>query len=106
MSIHLLVAFLGGIVAAAGTVMLAIRFCRAPRIVLAAWALAALGLAVSLGAQALGYHGTFGPGTFRAMQLSAQVLAPLALCLGLAEVSATWIVGCVCARVLPVPLPL
>src|ERR1019366_51863 len=100
MSIHLLVAFLGGIVAAAGTVMLAIRFCRAPRIVLAAWALAALGLAVSLGAQALGYHGTFGPGTFRAMQLSAQVLAPLALCLGLAEVAGRTLAARFAARLL------
>ena len=86
MSIHLLVAFVGCVAAVAGTVMLALRLCRTPRIVLAAWALAALGLAVALGAQALGAHGTFGPGTFRAMGLGAQVLAPLALCLGLAEV--------------------
>ncbi|MGO9503249.1 MAG: antibiotic biosynthesis monooxygenase [Streptosporangiaceae bacterium] len=86
MSIHLLVAFVGCVAAVAGTVMLALRLYRTPRIVLAAWALAVLGLAVALGAQALGAHGTFGPGTFRAMGLGAQVLAPLALCLGLAEV--------------------
>jgi quinol monooxygenase YgiN len=87
MSIHLLVAFLGCVIAAVGTVMLALRFSRAPRIVAAAWALALLGLTVSLGAQALGHHSRFGPGTFRAMELGGQVLAPLALSLGLAEVA-------------------
>jgi quinol monooxygenase YgiN len=87
MSIHLIAAFLGCIVAATATGMLATRLRRPPRLVVAFWTLASLGLAFSLGAQALGYHNGFEPLTFRTMELGAQVVAPLALCLGLAEVA-------------------
>jgi quinol monooxygenase YgiN len=87
MSIHLIAAFAGCIVAATGTGMLVMRLRRPPRLVVAFCALALLGLAASLGAQALGYHNGFGPLTFRAMELGAQVVAPLALGLALAEVA-------------------
>ena len=87
MSIHLIAAFLGCIIAATGTGVLAVRLGRPVRPVVAFWTLASLGLVFSLGAQALGYHNGFGPLTFRTMELGAQVVAPLALCLGLAEVA-------------------
>src|SRR5579862_4128465 len=87
MSIHLIAAFLGCIIAATAAGMLALRLGRPPRLVVAFWTLASLGLAVSLGAQALGYNNGFGPVAFRTMELGAQVVAPLALCLGLAEVA-------------------
>ncbi len=100
MSIHLVLAFLGCMVAAAGTVVLAIRLRRAAGIAVADWALAALGLTVSLGAQALGAHRAFGPGTFRATELGAQVVAPLALCAGLAEVVGRTLAARFAARLL------
>jgi quinol monooxygenase YgiN len=84
--ITLAVAFLGAVVAAVGTGMLAARAIRAPRGDLIAWTFAMLGLAVGLGAVAIGSLSGFGPTAFRAMELGAQVLAPLALCLGLTEV--------------------
>ncbi len=83
--ITLAVAFLGAVVAAVGTGMLAARAIRAPRGDLIAWTFAMLGLAVGLGAVAIGSLSGFGPTAFRAMELGGQVLAPLALCLGLAE---------------------
>src|SRR6202046_1001658 len=85
--ITLVVAFLGSVVAAAGTGVLAARSIRAPRADLIAWTIAMLGLAVGLGALTLGSLMGFGPAVFRAMELGGQVLAPLALCLGLAELA-------------------
>jgi quinol monooxygenase YgiN len=86
MSFHFVVAIVGALVAAAGTGVLASRSARAPNAALIAWVVAAFGLTVSLGAQALGYNIGFGPIAFRAMEIGGQLLAPLALALGLAEV--------------------
>jgi quinol monooxygenase YgiN len=88
MSISVIEALLGCVAAVAGTGVLAFRLARAPRAVVVPWAVAGLGLAVCLGAQVLGFHRGFGPTTFRAMEVGGQVVAPLALCLGLAEVVA------------------
>ena len=52
------------------------------------WAAAALALTVSLAAQSMGFASGFGPATFRAVQLSGLLLAPLWLAWGLAEL--TW----------------
>jgi quinol monooxygenase YgiN len=86
MSFHFVVAIVGALVAAAGMGVLASRSARAPNAALIAWVVAAFGLTVSLGAQALGYNIGFGPIAFRAMEIGGQLLAPMALALGLAEV--------------------
>src|SRR5579875_1123165 len=88
MSLSLIVVVLGAVVAAAGTVTLAARAARRPSPALLAWTAAVLGLAVALGSQAVGYLAGYSALLFRAMELGAQLLAPLALCLGLAEVVA------------------
>jgi hypothetical protein len=88
MAISLAVAFIGSVVAAAGTGVLTVRCFRAPRADVIFMALALLGLTVALGAQTLGNLAGFGPTTFRAMELGGQVLAPIALCLGMAEMAA------------------
>src|SRR5450432_282033 len=87
MSISLLAALAGTVLALAGFIMLAIRCSRAPRTDIFAWTAAMLGLLVALAAQAAGFASGFGPGTFRAVQLGAQVVATLGLALGLAEVA-------------------
>src|SRR6266567_3003770 len=89
MSISLLTAAAGVVVALAGTIALAIRCARMPRADLIAWTCAMFGLAVALAAQAEGFAAGFGPMTFRAVQLGAQVVATLGLALGLAEVAAS-----------------
>lgn len=88
MSAHFLAAVAGALLAGAGCAMLGARFSRAPSTAGAAWTLALLGLFVALVEQALGYHTRFGALTFRGMEIGAQVVAPLALGLGLAEVTA------------------
>jgi quinol monooxygenase YgiN len=85
--ITLVLAFLGAVVAAVGTGVLAARSVRSPRADLIAWTIAMLGLAIGLGAVAVGCLIGFGPASFRAMELAGQVLAPLALALGLAELA-------------------
>jgi quinol monooxygenase YgiN len=100
MSVHFLAAAVGALIGAVGTGLLIARCLRAPRVVLVAWAVALLGLTVSLGAQALGYHAGFGPLSFRAMEIGAQVVAPLALALGLAEVAGKSIVTRFAVRLL------
>ncbi len=52
------------------------------------WAAAALALTVALAAQSVGFASGFGAATFRAVQLSGLLLAPLWLAWGLAEL--TW----------------
>jgi quinol monooxygenase YgiN len=89
MSISLLVAFAGTVLALAGTIALAIRCTRLPRADLIAWTCAMFGLAVSLAAQTAGFAVGFGSTTFRAVQLGAQVVATLGLALGIAEVAAS-----------------
>ena len=100
MSVHFLAAVVGALIAAVGTGLLVARCLRAPGAALVAWTVALFGLTVSLGAQAVGYHAGFGPMAFRAMEIGAQVLAPLALALGLAEVAGKSIVTRFAARLL------
>ena len=88
MSISLLAAAAGLVVALAGTIALAIRCARMPRTDLIAWTCAMFGLAVALAAQTEGFAAGFSQTTFRAVQLGAQVIATLGLSLGLAEVAA------------------
>jgi quinol monooxygenase YgiN len=100
MSVHFLAAAVGALIAAVGTGLLVARCLRAPRAALVAWTVALLGLTVSLGAQAVGYHASFGPVVFRAMEIGAQVIAPLALALGLAEVAGQSVITRFAARLL------
>ncbi|MGO9078440.1 MAG: antibiotic biosynthesis monooxygenase [Streptosporangiaceae bacterium] len=100
MSMHLLAAFAGTVIAAAAGGLLALRCVRKPGIALAAWTVAALALAVALAAQALGYHSGYGSATFRSMEVGAQVIAPLALCFGLAEVAGRTLAARFAARLL------
>src|ERR1700730_10485002 len=85
MSLHFLVAIVGSLAAAAGAGLLVRRYLRVPNAALAAWTVAMAGLTIALFAQALGYGMGFGSISFRAMELGAQLIAPLALGLGLAE---------------------
>jgi len=100
MSVHFLAAAVGVLIAAVGTGLLAARCRRALSVALVAWTLALLGLTVSLVAQALGYRIGFGPVAFRVMEIGAQVIAPLALALGLAEVAGKSIITRFAARLL------
>ena len=100
MSVHFLAAAVGALIAAVGTGLLAVRCLRAPGAALVAWTVALLGLTVSLVAQALGYHIGFGAIAFRATEIGAQVVAPLALALGLAEVAGKSVVTRFAARLL------
>src|SRR5215469_502046 len=84
--IALIVVALGAVIAAVGTGMLAARATRRPRIYFVAWAVALFGLAVGLGATTLGYVAGYDSLMFRAMEIGAQLIAPLALCVGLVEV--------------------
>lgn len=88
MSISLMAALGGTLVAAVGTIVLVVRFARSPRIDLVAWAIAAAGLTIALAAQVLGYRRGFADTTFRAVQIGAQLIAPLALAWGITEVAA------------------
>jgi quinol monooxygenase YgiN len=63
------------------------RCVRTPRLDLAALSAATLALAVALVAMALGFGHGFGPTTFRAVHLGAQLLAPMALAWALAELA-------------------
>jgi quinol monooxygenase YgiN len=98
MSISLIVSALGAVVAAAGSGVLLARCFRAPRGDLIGWSLALLGLLVSLGSQTLGYLSGFDAAMFRAMEIGAQVIAPLALLLALSEVAARSVPVRFCAR--------
>ena len=98
MSISVIVSSIGAVVAAVGSGMLLARCFRRPRGDLIAWSVALLGLLVSLGAQALGYLTGFDAAIFRAMELGGQVIAPLALTLGLCEVASKSMGARFCAR--------
>jgi quinol monooxygenase YgiN len=104
MSLHFLAAIVGTLVAIAGTGVLASRCLRAPNAALIAWTVALFGLTVALAAQAVGFKIGFGPIAFRAMELGAQVVAPLALVLGLAELAGKSIVTRFAARLVLVAL--
>jgi quinol monooxygenase YgiN len=88
MSISFLGALAGTLAALAGAGLLVRLLARAQRLDLVAWVIALAGLAVALAAQAVGYHRGFGPATFRAAQLGAALIAPLALCWGMTELVA------------------
>ena len=87
MSISLLVAAIGCLGAAAGTGLLIAKCLRAPNGALVAWTVALFGLAASLAAQTVGHALSFGPVAFRATEIGAGVIAPLALAVGLTEVA-------------------
>jgi quinol monooxygenase YgiN len=93
MTAALIVVALGAVVAAVGTGVLAARCARTPRGFLIAWTVAVFGLAVALAAQVLGYLGGYSDPMFRAMELGAQAIAPLALSLGLIELIAWGLPG-------------
>ena len=85
MTPSLIVVALGAVGAVAGTGMLAARCVRAPRLFLVAWTVALFGLAIALAGQTLGDLAGYGALTFRAIELGAQAIGPLALSLGLVE---------------------
>jgi quinol monooxygenase YgiN len=87
MSLSLVLAGIGVVVAAVGSGVLLARCFREPRGDFIAWSLALLGLLLSLGAQAVGYLAGFDGKMFRAMEIGGQVIAPLALTLALSEVA-------------------
>jgi quinol monooxygenase YgiN len=98
MSISFVAALAGTVLAAVGT-GLAIRLClRNPRTDMVAWVIALAGLTVALAAQAAGYRRGFVPTTFRATQLGAALIAPLALAWGMAELAAKGLVARFAAR--------
>src|SRR6201996_1943785 len=86
MSTSVLVAFAGVLVAAVGTGRQVGQCVRRPQTSLIACAVGMLAITVALLAQGFGFATGFGPWTFRIIQLSAQVGAPLVLAWGLGEV--------------------
>ncbi|HEX4064144.1 MAG TPA: antibiotic biosynthesis monooxygenase [Streptosporangiaceae bacterium] len=88
MDVSVIVTFACAVLAAAGTGVLVGRCIRAPRMDIIAWAGAVASIAVSLGAQALGAHNGYSSGTFRAVQVGAQLIAPLWLAWGMVELAA------------------
>ncbi len=94
----LIVSGIGAVLAAVGSGVLLARCFREPRGELIAWSVALLGLLVSLGAQTLGHLTGFDAAMFRAMELGGQVIAPLALIVGLTEVAARGMAARFCAR--------
>jgi quinol monooxygenase YgiN len=100
MSISFAAALAGTVLAAVGT-GLAIRLCmRKPRTDMVAWVIALAGLTVGLAAQAAGYRRGFVPTTFRATQLGAALVGPLALAWGMAELAARGLVARFAARLI------
>jgi quinol monooxygenase YgiN len=87
MSISLGAAAVGALAALMFAGLLARRCIRVPRMATVALLFATGALTVALGAQAGGYYHGFGQTTFRAVQLSAQLIAPLALTWALAELT-------------------
>jgi quinol monooxygenase YgiN len=83
--IALIVVALGAVAAAVGTGALTSRATQLPHVYFAAWGIALFGLAIGLGAATLGYLAGFSSVLFRAMELGAQLIAPLSLCLAMVE---------------------
>jgi len=98
-SLSMVIAGVGAVAAAVGSGVLLARCFRAPRADLVAWSIALIGLLISLGSQTLGYLAGFDGAMFRAMELGAQVIAPLAVVLALSEVAARSLAARFCARV-------
>ena len=88
MSISVLVAFAGVLVAAVGTGLLGGQCIRSPRISCIAWTVGVFALTVALLAQSIGFATGFAAWSFRVIQLTAQLLAPLMLAWGLVELVA------------------
>src|SRR5215831_2341130 len=88
MSVSFLAAGAATVVAAVVTGILVWRLARLPRLDQAAWVCAAAGLTIALAAQALGYRQGFNAAAFRAIQVTARLVAPMALIWGLAELTA------------------
>ncbi len=88
MSISVLVAFAGVLVAAVGTGLLGGQCIRSPRISYIAWTVGVFALTVALLAQSIGFATGFAAWTFRVVQLTAQLVAPLMLAWGLVELVA------------------
>jgi quinol monooxygenase YgiN len=88
MSVSVVAAFVCAVFAAAGTGVLVARCIRAPRMYLVGWAGGLFGLAIALGSEALGAHSGYQPGSFRAIQIGAQLVAPLWLAWGVSELAA------------------
>jgi quinol monooxygenase YgiN len=87
MSISFAAAAVGALAALVFAGLLVRRCIRAPSMATVALLFALAGLIVALVAQAAGYARGFGPTTFRAVQLGAQLIAPLALAWALAELT-------------------
>jgi quinol monooxygenase YgiN len=85
MSTSVLVTIAGVLVAAVGTGLVTGRCVRRPRISLIAWTVGMSAITVALLAQGIGYATGFEAWTFRVIQLSAQLVAPLLLAWGLVE---------------------
>lgn len=85
MSTSLGAAAVGALAALVFAGLLARQCIRLPRIATVALLVAAAGLTVALGAQAGGYYRGFDQTTFRAVQIGAQLIAPLAFTWALAE---------------------
>jgi quinol monooxygenase YgiN len=88
MSISVLVAFAGVLVAAVGTGLLGGQCIRSPRISYIAWTVGVFALTVALLAQSIGFATGFAGWSFRVVQLTAQLVAPLMLAWGLVELVA------------------
>ena len=88
MSISVLVAIAGVLVAAVGTGLIGGRCIRSPVPGFIAWTAAMLAITVALLAQSIGFVSGFGPASFRVIQISAQLVAPVALAWGLVELVA------------------
>jgi quinol monooxygenase YgiN len=88
MSISVLVAFAGVLVAAVGTGLLGGQCIRSPRISYIAWTVGVFALTVALLAQSIGFATGFAAWSFRVIQLTAQLVAPLMLAWGLVELVA------------------
>jgi len=87
MSISFAAAAVGALAALVFAGLLVRRCIRAPSMATVALLFAVAGLIVALVAQAAGYARGFDPTTFRAVQLGAQLIAPLALAWALAELT-------------------
>ena len=87
MSISLGAAAVGALAALVFAGLLARRCIRAPRLATVALLFASAALTVALGAQAGGYYHGFDETTFRAVQIGAQLIAPLAFTWALAELT-------------------
>ena len=88
MSISVLVAIAGVMVAAVGTGLLGGRCIRSPAPSFIAWTAAMLAITLALLAQSIGFVSGFGPAAFRVIQISVQLVAPVALAWGLLELVA------------------